>query len=276
MSAELYVEAADGHQVPTVRVQPTSWTANVITCHGITADRDEYMGALIALSQALAASNCRVTRFDYRGHGRSALPSTEATIAGETLDLVAVAANTVETGKPTFVVAVSFGALSLLRALQQRRLECDGIVLWNPVLDVYGTFILPGTAWSRGNLGANLDAAADLGSRSYALDGFPLGEELIREMIQGTNLDVPISVETVGFHGSDDALVPEVITRRAFVRLFVNPGATLKVVAGVGHGFGDEMPAVIQRTVDWIAQRVSASEPPPRVAGASPTSTEHS
>jgi alpha-beta hydrolase superfamily lysophospholipase len=126
----------------------------VIQAHGITADMTEG-GMFVRLADPLASAGFSVVRFSFRGHGDSDGSQQGMTVAGEMLDLQAV----VEYARASFsgpltVVAASFGAVPTCLSLPWLEARLGRLVLWNPVLDLPGTFVVPELPWGLENFSA--------------------------------------------------------------------------------------------------------------------------
>ncbi|MEV1159154.1 alpha/beta fold hydrolase [Micromonospora chokoriensis] len=249
------VAAKDGHEVPLVVEEAEGAVGDVILCHGLTADRDEYSGLYVRASAALRAASFNTFRFDYRGHGRSDLPAEQMTIAGETADLSAVMDLAWKrNGLPQYLLATSFGAVSAVQRLTSSADHVRGLVLWNPVIDVRSTFVDPGTPWARTAINEVSRRELKAGTREHvSLDGFPLGFKLVREMEQTDvtedlrNLRLPV----LAAHGTADQLVPYRYTQ---VALADQPGVRLISLPDAGHGFLDHQSDVLRETVEFLSE----------------------
>ena len=140
------ITAADGHVVPNNAVlQGSDWL--VVMSHGITTGKDED-GLYTEFAEQVLAPLFDSIRFDFRGHGESAIPSNQATVAGELLDLMAVMKWARESGhRKIFHLATSFGASVTLLALSRFSFnDVSAVVFWNPVISYRNTFIHPKVA----------------------------------------------------------------------------------------------------------------------------------
>ena len=70
--------AADGHEIPNQAVLRGS-DSLVVMSHGISTDKEED-GLYTEFAEHLLAPTFDSVRFDFRGHGDSAIPSHQATM----------------------------------------------------------------------------------------------------------------------------------------------------------------------------------------------------
>jgi alpha-beta hydrolase superfamily lysophospholipase len=251
----MQIETFDGHRIELLSNQQELTRdpiAAIICCHGITADRHEFMGQLDSFAAACAREALLCYRFDFRGHGTSNLPSTAMSIAGEYVDLTTVyRAVSGETSVPIFLLGISFGALAcgLLKTWSDHPIK--GIVLWNPVLDPKATFLDSTTNFSRGAFSEALRPAV-VRQLEWSVEGFKLGYSLLSEIDR-----YPFKkIWTVGtlssaivFHGDQDDIVPFKLTQSV---LRAVPAVDLRVLHGERHGFQNSQREVIGETVRWI------------------------
>lgn len=255
--------AADGIELDATW-QPVSGDLRgaVLLVHGINANKDEG-GMYRRLAEYLASQGLASLRFSFRGHGDSEGQQRGATVSGEMLDLWAAMDSLTERvgpGHPIFVVSSSFGtvATGLLLPFLKSRYDIQGLVLWNPVLDVAGTFVCPRTPWARENF--TKDAYDMLDREGYMLlDGeFEVGRVLADEM---GRLDPRPSIASSGLplliiHGDADRYVDYHVS----ATFAAHAKAALVTIAGSDHGFdepSDEATAV-RETASWIGKHIAA------------------
>ncbi len=135
------IEAADGHSVAAIHLK-TGAESLVILSHGITSEKNED-GIYSRLAETKLAAHFDSIRFDFRGHGESALSSRESTISGEILDLMAVFGwARRQQYRRVFHLATSFGGSITLLAAQCFDLSfLSAVAFWSPVIDYDRTFI---------------------------------------------------------------------------------------------------------------------------------------
>ncbi|KAA9150172.1 alpha/beta hydrolase [Amycolatopsis acidicola] len=217
----------------------------VVLAHGITADLDEH-GLFVRLADRLDEAGFSVLRFSFRGHGRSDGTPGEMTIAGERLDLAAAVG---AAGGPVSIVASSFGAVSTTLSLAE--LPVSSVVLWQPVLDLRGTFLRPSLPRARA-LYENKESLRDNGFLD--IEGrFELGARLFEEFAE---LDPPAAFRAAGqpallIHGDADEHISFDVARDAARR----PRTDWHPVAGDGHGFAKYGNEVVDATVRWLTRQ---------------------
>ncbi|MFC6974988.1 alpha/beta hydrolase [Halomicroarcula sp. GCM10025709] len=217
----------------------------------------------VRLADRLTTAGFDVVRFTYRGHGDSDGESAGVTIGGELLDFEAAFEHTVtEFDGPYFVVAKSFGAVSTCLSLDRYAEDIAGVALWNPVLDIEGTFLDPSVEWGRHHFtGERLETL-------YADGALPLDEEFSMGRVLYEELHryapgerfVESTVPALVVHGTADEIVPYDDTRRVARR----KGAAFHTIEDADHGFvrpgerpADEDREQDRRTVEWLTARTS-------------------
>ncbi|MGX1880474.1 alpha/beta hydrolase [Streptomyces sp. NPDC055287] len=244
----------DGHTLSYVWEEADGApVAHVIMCHGLMADKDEYEGLHRRTAERLTKERFNVLRFDYRGHGASQIPSDRMTIQGEFDDLRAAHSFAASRGDlPVLLIATSFGALSAVRLAADGASDLHALALWNPVVNACGTFIRPGTAWSRTAINERTQQQlADGEADHVVLDGFKLGRDLVEEM-ERTDLGgvlAGLRLPVFAAHGTADQLVPFHYTAEAMASA---AQGTLLSLPGAGHGFLEHQADVIDATVQWL------------------------
>jgi alpha-beta hydrolase superfamily lysophospholipase len=228
------LDAAVHHRAPGFPADGSRGT--VLLVHGISATMDEG-GAFVRLAERLAEQGLTTVRFSFRGHGRSGGSPRGVTIAGEMLDLEAVAGYAQrEFPGPLSVVAASFGAVATGLSMPWLGGRLHRLVLWNPVLDLRRTFLEPELPWGLANFGPERQAELARGGQ-LPLDGrFALGRVLFAEMARSRPLDgyAAAGLPALVLHGDRDAHVSFDIARQAAADL---PHWDFHPVAGAGHGF---------------------------------------
>lgn len=247
-------------RVATHRTTATA-SGTVLLVHGITQDMDEG-GMFVRLADCLTAAGFDVVRFTFRGHGDSDGRSTGVTVGGELLDFETAFEHTrTEFDGPYFVVAKSFGAVSACISLGRYEDDIDGLVLWNPVLDIAGTFLDPSVPWGQRHFtGERLARLYETGELRIR-EGFRIGRVFYEELRRYAPGDrfVESSVPALVVHGTADDIVPYDDARRVAKR----KGADFHTIEDADHGFvtpGDspdeEGPREQdRRTVEWLTER---------------------
>ncbi|WP_256391948.1 alpha/beta hydrolase [Natronoarchaeum rubrum] len=258
------LETPDGLTLAAARHRADGPTKGaVLLAHGLAQDMDEG-GMFVRLADRLTEAGFDAVRFTYRGHGDSDGDPSGVTVAGERLDFeTAFEYVTAECPGPYFVVAKSFGAVSTCLSLDRFGDDLSGVVLWNPVLDVDGTFLDPTLPWGVRNFtGEQLAELRATGTLS--VDGrFEIGRVLYDELRRYDPDDRlgESSLPALVIHGDADEIVPYEDARRVAMQ----HGADFHTIEGAGHGFvtpGEPTPGrdadreQDRRTVAWIDERV--------------------
>ncbi|MEW1864381.1 alpha/beta fold hydrolase [Streptomyces sp. NPDC088194] len=252
LDAAVHRPASDGSDAPDGSGRSGA-RGTVLLVHGISADLDEG-GAFVRLAERLAGEGLTAVRFSFRGHGASGGSPQGVTIAGEMLDLEAVAAYAArEFGGPTAVVAASFGAVATGLSMPWLGPRLARLALWNPVLDLRRTFLAPELPWGLANFGPGpMKSLAETGE--LPLGGhFPLGRVLFAEMA----CHRPIESYAAGgppalvVHGDRDSYVSYDIARQVAGTL---PGWQFHALPGADHGFHTPAheSAAIEVTARWL------------------------
>lgn len=234
---DLLILSTDGTQIPATLVSPAGATSFVLLLHGITVDRNEYSGFYREAAQVLAANNIGSLRIDFRGHGKSLVPTTQFTINSQRLDTKSSVAWLHERfpSARLLIWGTSFGAPPAIFEASENELV-SGVFLLAPVLDYVRTFLQPATSWARESFNAESQKQAET-TGFLLIDGtFKIGLPLIKEMGTLKPLEVIESVPAhiVIVHGEEDSMVPYSITRDT-----VKPSPKLELlsVPRMDHGY---------------------------------------
>ena len=251
------ITAADGHVVPNQVVLQGSESL-VIMSHGITTDKDED-GLYTEYAEQHLAPLFDSIRFDFRGHGESAIPSNQVTITGEILDYMAVMKWARTSGhRNLFHLATSFGASITLLALSQFYFrDLSAVVFWNPVISYRNTFIQATVEWAKEFF--DQEETEDLAYRTGTtisetefVIGPPMAMELL--LLAPERITWPSGLPLLIVHGDSDTCVPFLDADQYVKRNHDN--ATLHCVPGVDHGFDEKIPEVFQRTTSWFREHI--------------------
>ena len=182
------------------------------------------------------------------------MPSREATIAGEILDLMVVVRWARENGYRRIVhVAASFGAsITLLSAARFDFSDFSRVVFWNPVIHYGHTFTDAITPW--GKTFFNQKHTDELAARTRTrIPGtkFLIGPRMTMELLHFRPQETvwPGTIPLLILHGDRDALVPHKDASDYAKR---NKGVTLRTIRGVSHGFGCKIETVFEATRIWL------------------------
>jgi alpha-beta hydrolase superfamily lysophospholipase len=233
----------------------------VVLAHGITVDMDEG-GMFVRLADRLAGAGFAVLRFSFRGHGRSGGTPRGVTVAGEMLDLQA-AVDLVgrDHPGPLSVVAASFGAVSTALSLPFLEDRLRGLVLWNPILDPWHTFVEPELPWGVENFGPAQQERLRRDGFLLVDGEFELGRVLFEELrtYRAGDYFVDSGVPALVVHGDRDSYVSYDVAKAACAS---RPRCELHTVEGSDHGFDsrDREDEAIGVTVEWLTQLHSPEE----------------
>lgn len=247
------IKAADGHTVPHKTVRNDS-DAIVIISHGITADKEEG-GLYTEFAEQLLAPAFDSIRFDFRGHGESAIPSQQLTITGTLLDLMAVVRWARSQGyRKLFHLASSFGgSISLLAFARFNFSDFAAVTFWNPVTNYNNTFIEPKVGWAKTFF--NQKEPDELAYRPSTLippKNFTLSPQMAIELLllRPEETVWPAKPPLLIFHGDADVHVP--FSDAAEYARRNTQNVTLQRVAGACHGFGEHRPELCHETIEWF------------------------
>ena len=225
----------------------------VVFLHGLAGDRDEVGCIIRETAEILPTHEFDTVRFDFRGHGEHAEFSREMTLGGEANDLCAVLEAMSEVCAPVGIfVAASLGAVPLMLHLAKFGVTPPALVLWNPVLDHYRTFVEPGTSWSRSAF-----AAFARGETEANLDGFVVGSGFWRDLNDCRMSEAAwrsaeaYEGDGLIIHGDEDQIVPYAYSEELSA---ANPRWTLSTYEGATHGLDGFHDRLINETVAWLSR----------------------
>jgi len=189
--------------------------------HGITVDKDEYLGLYLDGAEFLEERGIASVRFDFRGHGDSSGTPGDFTVVGQNLDLRAVL-DYVATkfGGPNVrihLIRSSFGAPPAIFAAYRYQAQIASLCLIAPVLSYQRTFIHPETEWAQEIFSIKNLKGLDKKGRICFDKTFCVGHQLVEEMhiIDPSTALSQVRQRTLIFHGDKDSMVPYAATRQA-------------------------------------------------------------
>lgn len=241
---EFRLHTLDGYHIAAVLTRADSSDV-VIWTHGISVDKDEYLGFFRDGAQWLARKGITSIRFDFRGHGGSSGSSLDFSIVGQNLDTRAV----IEFVQQEFsgrarihVVGASFGAAPAIFAAARYSDTIESVALISPVLSYVRTFLKPETEWAKELFSDDQLRALYNSGRLYLDSTFCIGPRLVEEMwiIRPDTELRHLSQRVLAIHGNRDSMVPFDATVQACRGLEHVVFVTLQ---GADHGFmqeGDE------------------------------------
>ncbi len=251
------IKAADGHVVPYKTVLNGS-DALVIISHGITSDKEEG-GLYTEFTEQLLVPDFDSIRFDFRGHGESAIPPEHLTITGALLDLMAVVQWARQQGySKIFHLAASFGgSISLLAFSRFSFSDFAAVSFWNPVVSYNNTFIEPKEEWAKTFF--DQESVDELAYRPATLippKNFTIGSKMAMELLLLRPEDTvwPAQPPLLIFHGDADVHVP--FSDAAVYAQRNCENVTLRRIDGASHGFGGHTDVLCQETIEWFKRQL--------------------
>lgn len=245
MDQHHFVRTVDGFQLSLVTTEASSRDI-VIWMHGISVNKDEYLGFFREGALYLAHSGIASIRFDFRGHGESSGNSLDFSIVGQNLDVNAVIDYTYKkfanTKARLHLVGASFGAPPAIFAGVRYPDAIKSITLISPVLSYKRTFLEPETEWAAEIFSESQFQNLDKQGKLLFDREFWIHRRLVEEMrivrpdVDLSELKQPVLV----FHGDQDSMVSYDITAQ-ICRGISN--LRLVTMPGIDHGFmlgGDE------------------------------------
>lgn len=194
----------------------------MLLVHGITSDREEW-GIFERLAQVVAADGIACLRFDYRGHGESALDSSKISLAGILTDILSAWDELERRVEPAntamrYIIGSSFGG-GLAYAAAGRIGRIKRAFLLAPVFDYLVDIENCAPRW-----------ASDLKRKDhFSYNDLRLGRAIVNEAFYFDPLAGP-AIPTTIFHGTADTdvsieLSQAIATRQSKVQLIPVEGA---------------------------------------------------
>jgi pimeloyl-ACP methyl ester carboxylesterase len=241
MNEKRTLKTVDGFSISAVHTVSKGARGVVLWLHGITVDKNEYLGFFEDGAEYLAEKGVDSFRFDFRGHGQSGGSSLDFSIAGQMLDLEAALDYLIcYYQKPKLkihVVGCSFGAPPAI-FMAIRRNIFGKLILIAPVLSYKRTFLEPETQWAKEIFNEKTLLKAKQTNRLFINPKFPISMRLIEEMV----LTMPeiafreVRQPTIVIHGDEDSMVPFGVSKSAVKHARC---AKLKRFRHMDHGFND-------------------------------------
>lgn len=241
MNEKRTLKTVDGFSISAVHTVSKGARGVILWLHGITVDKNEYLGFFEDGAEYFAKKGVDSFRFDFRGHGQSDGTSLDFSIAGQMLDLEAALDYLIcYYQKPKLkihVVACSFGAPPAI-FMATRRNIFGKLILIAPVLSYTRTFLDPETEWAKELFNEKTLLKAAQTNRLFINPKFPISMRLIEEMvlIRPEIALCEIRQPTIVIHGDADSMVPFSVSKSAVKRARY---AKLKRFRHMDHGFND-------------------------------------
>lgn len=242
MNAKLVkFKSYDGYSLEGTLVNASDERGALLFVHGITSSRDE-LGFHSDFSEYLGNNGISNLRFDYRYHGINETSLNNLSLCGILNDIdagfIALKNNVGVNLKSFFIIATSFGGgLAAFWVDFFKKNEVKKVILNAPVIN-YENDVLERNNLLRDGL------LSEKAQRQLSQKGFVnssdihFGRGLINELryINGIRPLKNLADKVIIFHGSDDEDVPLSSSKQYMVKQ-----TTLKIVPGVGHGFGIDL-----------------------------------
>ena len=233
------IKTVDGYDISTVINRPESRDI-IIWMHGISVNKDEYLGFFHEGAKRLGDRGIGSIRFDFRGHGDSSGNSLDFSIVGQNLDVRAIvdfAQHNFARGTRLHIVGASFGAPPAIFAAA--RYPIRSICLIAPVLSYRRTFIEPETEWGREIFSIDRLQKLDKTGRLYIESEFCVSHRFVEEMriIRPDTVLADLKQRILIMHGNRDSMVPYDATAQICEGL---QHVTLLTLEGADHGFMQE------------------------------------
>ncbi len=246
----------DNHKISLIIEKAENNSEKLVTvfCHGLFTDKHEE-GRSDRFAKRLLEKGSDVVRFDFRGHGKSELPTTAFNVTGAIIDLSSVLKMVAGSGYQKInLIGSSFGgSIALLYMDLPYREKIDALVLLNPVVDYQRTIKnaqldKDGGLFSTGHLEVLLTQG-----KLTVEEGFDASLDFVNQLllIKPFESIQKITIPTLVFHGTNDELVPHLISVDHFENAEI---CELDLVEHAGHAFKSrEAEAYVQsKSVEWL------------------------
>lgn len=227
--------AAGAHEIPAIYAEGADGRA-VLMAHGLMGDKNEYKDTLALLADRLEAAGAASLRIDFRGHGDSARPLAEFTLASQIQDLAAAARWLLERGHSELtLLGYSFGAPPVLALASLYPEAVRRCVLLSPVTDYRRSFVEPNAPWNREHFGRERLLAGIREGGLRLEENYTLSPAVLTDMLL---CDIPALARAATcpitiFHGDSDRYVAHADSE-ALCRL--GDHIRLRTMPQTGHG----------------------------------------
>lgn len=236
------LKTVDGYTIATVHTK-SKGNKLILWLHGITVDKDEYMGFFRDGAKYLAEKGFDSFRMDFRGHGESSGTSLDFSIVGQMLDIDSAIAFLSKRypleQMGLHIVACSFGAPPAIFAATQYIGIIKTLILISPVISYKRTFLKPETEWGRSIF--NERALTDMArtKQLHMEENFPISIRLVEEMkiVQPELAVSELSQDIIIIHGDADSMVPYNVSKDISKKI---PRIKFFSMPSMDHGFMDE------------------------------------
>lgn len=241
MTKSRKLKTIDGYKIAAIQTFSKA-QAIVLWLHGISVNKDEYLGLFKDGAEYLATVGIDSLRIDFRGHGQSSGTSLDFSIVGQMFDVESALQYIKENYnlKKTHlhIVGCSFGAPPAIFAAVRYTQIVKSIILIAPALSYVRTFLQPETDWGRSIFNEKILSYLIKNKRLYINDKFPISVRLVEEM-RLIQPDIPlkqVKQSVMIIHGDADSMVPYSVSKELSVH---HPHIRLVTIHGMDHGFMD-------------------------------------
>ena len=239
MDQKTRIRTADGYELDAIMTRGER-SDMIIWMHGISVDKDEYLGFFRDGANALAREGYPSIRFDFRGHGDSDGSSLDFSVVGQNLDAEAVIQFARDTNGSSplrlHLIGASLGAPPAVFAAARHPDMIQTVCLISPVLSYQRTFLKPETEWASELFAEEQMEIMERTGRLQLDTEFCIARHLVEEMrivrpdVALRELHQPVLV----FHGNCDSMVPYDATVEACRDL---KQVRLVTMDGIDHGY---------------------------------------
>ncbi|MCL1814847.1 MAG: alpha/beta hydrolase [Treponema sp.] len=232
------IKTFDGFDLKAAILLPEKTNKIAVMCHGITCNKEEYLGMFNILAKKLSEYNIGSLRFDFRGHGESSGVDLDFDVVSQLIDLKSVM-HWIKTIKGFLNASLSFVGASFGGApgiiAQNKFKYFDSISLFAPVLSYYETFVHPTTKWGIENFNSKAWEESKKNGHLLLDGNFKISTRLLEEFLlidpleTIKNITIPIQI----FHGTKDDYVPCKIAETLANQY---PHFSINIVPDMGHG----------------------------------------
>jgi uncharacterized protein len=233
-------QSYDGYKLEGTLAIAEKEKGALVFVHGITSSRDE-LGFHADYAKFLSQNGISSLRFDLRYHEKEGTPLNKLSLCGIVNDIeaafIALKDNVSKDLKSFFIVGTSFGGgLAAYWADFNNRNEIKKIILNAPVINYEDDVLERNGLAENGMLSGK--AQKQLARKEFVKSSdIHFGRGLINELkyVNGISAVEKLGDKIVIFHGDEDEDVPLASTRK-----YMSKQSVLKIIKGVGHGFGVE------------------------------------
>ncbi len=235
------LKTVDGFRLSAIHTV-TEASPIVVWLHGITVDKDEYLGFFKDGSEFMGHAGISSLRFDFRGHGKSSGKPKDFSIIGQLIDVdsaISYLRTLYKEKLQIHMVGCSFGAVPCLYASKEYSGIVKSVTLIAPVLSYRRTFLQPSTDWASAIFNKSSIEKLFRTNKLPFSRKFACSMKLYKEMqsIQAKQFISEKALPVTIFHGDSDTMVPFYVSKE-----FSQEYNHIKFfqMKGMDHGFNDK------------------------------------